>query len=432
MAFIALSGVRVQNKELMGVGLTLPGFVERSKVIASLPSLGLLTLAGMTPESYDVSYHECPDLESEKSLPVDVDLVIISSFTAKILHAYSLADGYRKKGIKVILGGLHVTACPQEAQLHADTIVLGEGETSWPLILKDLERDRLQPLYDGRNFNYDFSNAPLPRHDLLDVEAYNRLTIQTQRGCPYACSFCASSIRLNPKFKVKPIEKIEAELQSLLSIWKHPFLELADDNTFADREHGHRIAELFMGKGLRWFTETDISVAKDDDLLGKLRDSGCAQLLIGLESPDADGLSGLEKKADWKYRQVDNYLESISKIQSHGITVNGCFVLGLDGQDLSIFEKTKSFITESGLSDAQLTVQTPFPGTPLREQLKKEGRLLQENNWDHFTLFDVNYRPSHMSVQELEDNFKELMVSVYSEGSLPNRREIFRQRKRTP
>src|SRR5476651_1069304 len=143
IGFIAMSGVRCHNQKLMEFGLTLPGFVERSKVIASLPSLGLLTLAGLTPEEWEVSYLEVSDIRTLESLPSDFDLVAISSFSAQIKEAYELADRYRAAGVKVALGGLHVTACPEEAVQHADVIVIGEGEPVWAELLSDLERNRL-------------------------------------------------------------------------------------------------------------------------------------------------------------------------------------------------------------------------------------------------------------------------------------------------
>src|SRR5678815_952107 len=141
IAFIAMSGVRASNDELTNVGLTLPGFLERSQVIASLPSLGLLTLAGMTPDSFDVSYHEVLDLRTVDVLPA-CDIAAISSYTAQIKDAYALADRYRAQGSRVVLGGLHVTALPEEALLHADAIVVGEGELGWTDIVAGLEVGR--------------------------------------------------------------------------------------------------------------------------------------------------------------------------------------------------------------------------------------------------------------------------------------------------
>ena len=137
----------------------------------------------------------------------------------------------------------------------------------------------------------------MPRFDLLDIEKYNRLTVQTQRGCPFDCDFCASSIRLNPRFRTKPIDRVMAEIHAIKKIWPQPFIEFADDNTFANKRHGRALAEALGSEGVRWFTETDISVADDPELLDLLSKSGCAQILIGLESPQVEALTASSRRA---------------------------------------------------------------------------------------------------------------------------------------
>ena len=319
-----MSGLRAQNEELMQLGLTLPGFVERKEVIASLPSLGLLTLAGITDKNIDMTYLELNQYSEGNDLPGEFDVVAISSFTAQINQAYALAEQYRKLGTKVILGGLHVTTMPHEAASHADAIVLGEGEVTWEMIIADLKNNNLKPVYDGRGINFNLSLSPLPDYELLDIDKYNRLTVQTQRGCPFKCEFCASSILLSSKYKHKPVSKVVDEISFIKSLWDKPFIELADDNTFANKKHAKELVRAIAKLKIKWFTETDISVAEDDELLAILRDSGCRQLLIGLESPTTSGLHHLELKNNWKEKQRDKYYSAIQKIQSYGITVNGC------------------------------------------------------------------------------------------------------------
>ncbi len=430
IALVAMSGVRAENQALMRLGLTLPGFVSRSKVIASLPSLALLTLAGLTPETVDLHYIEVPDLAAVDGLPLEADAVAIASFTARIRDAYALAGRYRAAGSKVILGGLHVTARPAEARAHADAVVLGEAEAAWPRVVADLERGTLQPVYDMRGESFDLAAAPMPRFDLLDPARYNRLTVQTQRGCPFSCEFCASSIRLSPRFKTKPVEKVTAEIRRIKEIWPDPFIELADDNTFASRAHAKRLARAIAAEKVRWFTETDISVADDDELLSILRDSGCAQLLIGLEAPDRRALEGLETAANWKAGRADRYLEAIHRIQSKGITVNGCFILGLDGQDEDCFDRVARFVRESGLYEVQVTLATPFPGTPLYDRLRKDGRLIAPDAWERCTLFDVTFEPRSMSTAELERRFHALVAGLYSDEATAARRSAFRELQR--
>ena len=424
LGLVAMSGVRAHNPELTRLGLTLPGFVERNKVIASLPSLGLLTLAGLTPRQVDVEYVEVRDL-SDYDHAGRFDAVAISSFSAQIKEAYVLADRLRAQGTRVILGGLHVTAMPDEAAAHADAIVLGEGEPAWPIVMNDLLKGRLAARYDSRAVPFNLGLAPMPRFELLDPDRYNRLTVQTQRGCPFNCEFCAASIRLSPSYRAKPVEKVIAEIRRIKEIWAHPFIEFADDNTFANRRHGKRLMRALVAESVRWFTETDVSVARDRELLSLMRDSGCAQVLIGLESPQVEGLHGIETKSGWKERQRDFYMEAIRRIQDQGISVNGCFVLGLDGTGLDSFDAVRRFVRESGLHEVQITIMTPFPGTPLYERLRHEGRLLREDAWELCTLFDVNFVPERMTVKELEDNFVALGRDLYSGPETRRRKSAF-------
>jgi radical SAM superfamily enzyme YgiQ (UPF0313 family) len=429
LGLLAVSGIRVVDAELMALGLNLPGFVERSKVIASLPSLGLLTLAGLTPPHVDVAYVEMPDVEPAQPLPGPFDAVAISSLSATIHDAYALAARYRAAGVKVILGGLHVTACPDEAALHADAIVVGEGEPVWPELVRDLERGELKSRYDARTRPFDLAQAPMPRFDLLDTSRYNRLTVQTQRGCPWNCEFCGASVRLSPRFKTKPVPKVIAELQRIKELWPHPFIEFADDNTFADKRRGRELARALAPLGIRWFTESDISVADDPELLRLLKDSGCAQILVGLEAPDAAGLDGLELGHNWKLRRRDGYLRAIERIQDAGITVNGCLVLGLDPHGTDSFDRIWEFVRESGLFEVQITVMTAFPGTPLYARLLREGRLIAPEAWETCTLFDVNFQPAKMSVAELRGGLRDLGTRIYSAEFTEQRRRRFFKRQ---
>jgi radical SAM superfamily enzyme YgiQ (UPF0313 family) len=232
IGLIAMSGVRACDTELLALGLTLPGFVERGMTIASLPSLGLLTLAGMTPSHHEVRYLEVADLAEVDGVLGDFDLVAISSYSAQINEAYELAQRYRDFGVPVVMGGLHVTMMPEEALQFCDAVVIGEGEPSWLQVLEDAENSALKKRYGSRNCEYDLADSPIPAYELLDISKYNRLTIQTSRGCSHQCEFCASSILLTNRYKQKPIDNVLRELDRILSIWKRPFIEFADDNSF--------------------------------------------------------------------------------------------------------------------------------------------------------------------------------------------------------
>jgi radical SAM superfamily enzyme YgiQ (UPF0313 family) len=298
--------------------------------------------------------------------------------------------------------------------------------------LRDLEHNQLQRIYASSPAGkFDLREAPMPRFDLLDPDKYNRITVQTSRGCPHRCEFCASSILLTPHYKVKPVEKVIAEIHAIKAIWPRPFIEFADDNSFVCREHYKHLLRNLAKENLRWFTETDVRVAEDDELLARMRDSGCQQVLIGLESPRRASLDGVELKNNWKVRHQDYYREAIAKIQSHGITVNGCFILGLDADTPEVFDDVLAFVRDSGLYEVQVTFLTAFPGTPLYARLKREGRIIRDHAWELCTLFDINITPRNMSVDQLQSGFLRLAKQLYSSEETQTRRRNFKRRLRS-
>lgn len=425
IGLIAVSGVRIYNERLKRFGVTLPGFVERAQVIASMPSLGLLTLAGATPGRHALSYHECPDFDAATLDSMRCDVVAISSFTAKADVMYRIADHLRSRGTTVVLGGLHCTLLPEEAAAHADAVVVGEGELAWPRLLEDLEKWRLRKVYRTAFRDVDLAVAPMPRFDLLDLAACNRIPIQTARGCPLDCEFCAAS-KIFGGYKRKPVRRVVEEVRAVKRRWPQPFIELADDNTFVHKEWSRALVRGLAEEGVRWFTETDVSVADDPELLDLLGRSGCRQVLIGFESPNAASLDGLDP-AGWKSRRHEQYLRAIDAIQRRGVSVNGCFITGLDGDTPDTFEEIERFVKRSGLAEVQVTVLTPFPGTALHRRLTAEGRLLRERYWEQCTLFDVTFRPKRMSVEQLEQGLEYLMGSLYTKEETERRQRGFLQ-----
>ena len=424
VGLIAMSGIRAENHELMKLGLKLPGFLERAQTLFAMPSLSLLTLAGMVPDDIEIVYREYREFPPDS--PPECDLAAVTSFTAQIEDAYRIADIYRARGATVVMGGLHASKLPEETAQHADAVAVGEGEILWPRILIDFRQGRLAPRYEqAPRETYDFSYSPLPRYDLLEHEKYNRFPVQTSRGCPFKCEFCASSIMLTSRYIHKPVERVMAEIREIKSRWSRPFIEFADDNTFADTRYGRKLVEALGRENVKWFAETDISVAQDNELLRLIAESGCRQILVGLETPTAPGLNGIELRSNWKFRNRDFYRAAIERIQSHGITLNGCFVLGLDGDTEEVFDLIPRFIEETALYDVQVTVQTPFPGTPLYNRFLAAGRLIEPRNWRKCSLFDVNFLPAEMTADRLERKFTELVAQLYSPEAMAKRHRRF-------
>ena len=430
IGLLAMSGVRAHDKKLLELGLTLPGFVDRSKVIASLPSLGLLSLAACTPDGHALHYFEA---ESDGAEPAEIytcDLVAISTFSAQIFEAYAIADRLRQAGVKVAMGGLHVSVLPEEAQQHADYVVVGEGENVWPAVVEAARGGSAPAIFDAADFDpVDIAELPVPRYDLLGDRTHNRYTVQTTRGCPWRCEFCASTVMLQRPYRRRPAEHVVRDIMEIERLHPQAFIEFADDNTFVDKSWARTLCRALIPLKVKWFTETDLSVADDPELVDLMYQAGCRQVLIGLESPSAGPLAGIELRADRKARWAWRYAEAIRTIQSHGVTVNACFILGLDGHSTRVFDEVQDFVEEAAPFDVQITLLTPFPGTPLYDRLRREDRLLDPGAWHLCTLFDVNYRPDGMTPQELREGIYQLGERLYSEEATRRRRaQFFSQR----
>ena len=429
VAFVSMSGVRVRTEELAKLGVSMPGFVDRGNVIASLPSLAGATLAAVTPADVQFDYFDVADV-GDQELLTGYDLVGFSTFTAMAYECYALADRHREAGIPVVLGGLHATLAPEEAGQHFDAVCVGEGETLWPRIIEDARHGKLQPFYREREGAlYDISRTPVPRFDLFDIDKYNRLTVQTSRGCPLDCEFCAAS-KIYGRYRVKPVAQVMSEIDAILDVWQHPFIEFADDNTFVNKKWSKELMRNLRDRDVRWFTETDVSAADDLEFVDLLAESGCQQVLVGFESTRKKSLDLIDR-ANWKAKRRDSYERFIDEVQGRGVTVNGCFILGLDSDTPDVFEEVVEFVRRTGLLECQVTVLTPFPGTRLYDRLKAEGRLLKDHFWDRCTLFDVNFVPRHMSVEELEAGMLWLFEQLYSgEEQMRRRRDFIDIQKR--
>jgi radical SAM superfamily enzyme YgiQ (UPF0313 family) len=426
IGLLAMSGIRAHDPELLALGLTLPGFVERSKAIAALPSLGLLDLAAVTPPGHELRYFEAEADGAEPAEVYDCDLVAISTFSAQVREAYAIAGRLRQAGVRVAMGGLHVTARPEEALGHADDVILGEGENVWPEVVRAAERGEARRLWDAAEFPaVDVHALPVPRYDLLTDRPYNRFTVQTTRGCPWRCDFCASTVMLRRPYRKRRVEAVLRDIRAIGRLRERPFIEFADDNTFVDKAWGKELCRQLIPLRLKWFTETDISVADDPELLDLMHAAGCRQVLIGLESPGQSPLEGVELKANFKARRAAGAREALRRIQAHGITVNGCFILGLDRHTPAVFEEVLAFAREVPLYDVQITVLTAFPGTPLYDRLVREGRILAPERWDLCTLFDVNHVPGNMTPEELRAGMRWLTERLYSKECTEERRGPF-------
>jgi len=427
VTFVPMTGFRVRESEMRKLGMSLPGLKARAQAISELPALGVLTLAGLTPEPWTCSYRgtaQCSDAAVAEIIADKPDLVAISALTASIEEAYELSGRLQAHGIRVVMGGLHVTACPEEAEARCDAIIVGRGESVWQNVLHDTTSGQLQ-----KRYVVDRGMLPLwptPRLDLLP-HTPSRFTLQTQTGCPFSCGFCGAS-RLLGKFYEKPVANIRSELAAIRKVHSRPLIELADDNTFAGSRNVDEFFDVFQESKARWFTEADWRIGERPEILKRLASAGCMQVLVGIESLVFRYPGMGDKQAE-----LNRIMDAVSAIQDAGVAVNGCFIAGADGETQDSLQRLTDFVLDSPLAEVQITLQTPFPGTALHRQLSSQGRLLTERGWSAYSLFDVTYRPDKMTVAELEAGFRRVLQDLFSaEAAIRRdgiRRDIMRKRR---
>ncbi len=427
IALVSMSSLAAVHRDTESLKLSLMALRERWTAITALPNLGLLNLAGMTRGEHEYEYFEVEDIESFDGVRPDFDLVAISSYSAQIYEAYKLSGQYRALGVRTVMGGPHVSVLPDEAEAHCDAVVIGQGEASWRELLADAQAGQLKSRYGSLRAPYDLEELPIPAYELLDPSQYRRITVETSRGCPLNCEFCATSTLMLEKYRQKSGHKVLEDIDWLKTQWRRPFIEFADDNTFVRRKYWRELLPELQKRKVRWFAEADLRVGEDKELLRLMRESGCTQLLIGLESPTAEGLDGVELRSNWKMKQFKNYKERIRAIQAEGITVNGCFVVGFDNHTPQVFDDIYNFVCETELFEVQVTVLTPFPGTQLYDRLTREGRILEDRAWHKCTLYDVNFQPKHMAPSELQEGFFDLMRRVYDDDFTKWRRNCMKK-----
>jgi radical SAM superfamily enzyme YgiQ (UPF0313 family) len=342
----------------------------------------------------------------------DVDLVVLSAMTQQADRAYEIAQEFKKrKNIKVVIGGIHSTLLPLEAKRYVDSVFIGEGENIWKQFLADLSTDDVKPFYKSLDL-VNLKKSPLPRFDLLNPNYHKRVWVQTSRGCPIDCEFCAASKVFGKRIRHKDIFQIKEEIRFIKDIWKTPHINFADDNMFLDKRYGMEMVKAIKSFDIRWTAQTDISIADNEYLLPLMHDAGCEILFIGFESLSSKNLEKIDQQHR-KAKYVKGYAKAIQKIQSFGIGVMGAFMVGLDDDDKEAFQVLTDFIIKNNLFGAQVTILTPLPGTRLRKRLSEENRIIN-TSWNNYTGFDVNFIPNKMTGKELQEGFKEVYKKIYS------------------
>lgn len=385
-------------------------FKDKGALVAAL---ALPTLAALTPPDVEVILTD----ENVESIDFDekVDLVGITFMTPLAPRAYEIADEFRARGIKVVLGGIHASMLPQEAIQHSNSVVIGEAEETWPQLIRDFTEHRLQKLYQSSNFP-NLENSPTPRWDLLKSKLYSTHHMQVGRGCPYNCDFCSVTAFNGRSCRHKPLENVLKEIQTLQEIDRDKTIFFADDNFLSIPAYSRDLLKLLIRFKIKWWCQVSINRLKDDELLELMYESGCEAIFVGFESVTQATLDLLNKGV---VNKADEYIQIVEKVNSNRIIVFGSFILGNEIEDEDIFEHTVKFITDAGIPFAMINILTPFPGTQLYKRLEKEGRILHKD-WSKYNGESICFKPK-MDSKALEHGRNRVLQQIYSYKALYRR-----------
>jgi radical SAM superfamily enzyme YgiQ (UPF0313 family) len=336
------------------------------------------------------------EYNQQVDLNAPADLVGITCNTPNAGHVYDLADAFRRRGRLVVLGGPHVTLVPDEARPHADAVVVGEAERTWPLVLVDARRGRLKTVYSADQ-PPSLAGLPRPRRDLIRGRGLLGNTIIATRGCPHRCSYCNLRQIYDPSLRFRPVEEVVAEVKTFRS----PFFTFWDDQLFMDAGYAMKLFSSLAGAGKRWAAMVTLASTRNERLLAAAARAGCSCLFLGLESFSSESL----RLANKSFNRVEGYEEGIARIHRHKITVQAGIVFGFDADDESTFETTLRRATLAGLDGATISILTPFPKTPIFDELQRAGRLLT-GDWSYFNgKTAVAFRPARMSASQLWEGY---------------------------
>lgn len=378
------------------------------------PSLALTSLAAATPADWTVAYWDENLLQGPPPLepfPRVVGITVHLTFAAR---AYELAAWYRARGARVVLGGLHVTSCPDECAEHADAIVVGEGVGVWERILRDVEGDRLEKVYSG-SYREPYRNEPAPRRDLLPCDSFlTTSSLIATRGCHNRCDFCYLSTEgLHLPYQTKRPAQIAAEILAD----DQPYAVFVDNNLGSKREYLRELCRELAPLERIWSAAISIDTTDDPDLVREMALAGCTGVFVGFESLDADNIADSGKRSP----RPDDYARRVALLHDHGIQVNASFVFGFDHDGPGVFARTVEWIEANRLECATFHILTPYPGTPLFARLEAEGRILHRD-WTLYDTAHVVFRPKGMTIAELAEGYAESYRRLFSHRSIWRRR----------
>jgi radical SAM superfamily enzyme YgiQ (UPF0313 family) len=378
------------------------------------PTLALTSVAGATPAGWRVAYWDENLLAGPPPIRPLPEVVGISVHLTFAERAYALARYFRRLGAKVVLGGLHVISCPDEAAPHADALAVGDGVALWPRILADVAAGRLAPRYFAA-FDGAYRDDPAPRRDLLPRRSFLTTTsLNATRGCHNRCDFCylaTDGLRMPYRMR-EPAQIVREILED-----DQPYVVFTDNNLGSNKAYLASLCQALAPIERIWSAAVTIDVTDDPALVRAMALAGCTGVFIGFESLVDQNLVDARKKTP----RADDYARRVRLLHDHGIQVNGSFVLGFDHDQRDVFARTAAWIEDNRLECATFHLLTPYPGTPLFRRLEAEGRILHKQ-WRLYDTAHVVFQPKTMRPDELARGYVWLYQRLFSHASIWRRR----------
>ncbi len=371
--------------------------------------LTLTTLAALAPPELDIEFRLFDEGTGNLPLDLDADLVGMTVITGSSLRAYELSAHYRRRGIKVVLGGPHVTLMPDEAAQHADAICTGYADRAWPELLRDFSRGAMKPRYVQAP-DLDLAGLPFARRELFDKRDYlTQAVFEATRSCAHDCEFCVAPAAWGRKQLQKPVEDVVADIRQF-GAKRIIFIDL---NLISDKHYARELFTALVPLRIKWFGLSTSLIGRDHDLMELMARSGCSGLLIGFETISKAALGDIGKK----FNDPTLYRSLVEDLHRLKISIQGCFVFGNDHDDTDVFARTAEFVNDVAIDLPRFAILTPFPGTPLFRRLDAEGRILTRN-WEQYDGQHVVHLPKLMTPRELQQGHERAWKAVYSRRAI--------------
>ena len=373
-----------------------------------LPGLTLLQLAAITPKEFEV---KCVS-ETSEPIPWDEDWDIVGLTGmggAGVTRAFALGDEFKKRGALVVMGGIAISLFGEEiSRPHTDVIITGEAEDTWPRFLEDYLNDDVKARYD-MEFVPDITSFPPPAYHKFNLKYYGFWRpVQATRGCPYSCTFCSISEFFNRSYRKRPVAQVIRDVRAAKASGSK-YIAFIDDNIGVDFDYCKELWKALIPENIIWISQCSLQIAENEEMLKLAYESGCRILSFGLETINKASLKFIDKE----WNEPKKYEEAIRSVKKHGIEVSTEMVLGLDGDDETVFDRTFNFLMQNNIALPRLYIITPVPGTPLYKQLENEGRILDYDIQKYVGGYAV-FQPKHMSVETLQKGYWNLYKKLYS------------------